>query len=200
MGPSCISSVYGILFLFWIEFAMAFHVSNMLLPNIPNNFNIQTNLKKLNTCHLREIISKRQSHRNDQSDHENHKLPMFPTGQFSPSIDQLAKQYQYQQKIKEYSTVNTSDTEKRVFNDVLQFPCEFAIKVIGLNDGTFANDIVSTVASILLFPPESIKFSRKETTGGKYLSLTLYPSFDCADDLYSVYAALSEYKRVKFVI
>ena len=116
--------------------------------------------------------------------------------QNSPIIQPLSTQYQYQQKIKEYSTQN-----KSVFNDMLDFPCEFSITVIGCNDFTFASDVLSTFASVLSISPECINRSKSRTTaGGKYMSMTLRSSFQCAQDLYSVYSALSADKRVKYIL
>ena len=36
---------------------------------------------------------------------------------------------------------------ERAFEYLVKYPCEFEIKVIGLNEGTFADDIAATVSA-----------------------------------------------------
>lgn len=39
-------------------------------------------------------------------------------------------------------------TAERAFEYLVDYPCEFAIKVIGINEGSFADDIAATVSQV----------------------------------------------------
>lgn len=39
-------------------------------------------------------------------------------------------------------------TAERAFEYLVEYPCEFQIKVIGINEGSFADDIAATVSSV----------------------------------------------------
>lgn len=114
-----------------------------------------------------------------------------------PSIDQLAKQQNLNELVESYR-----NSDRQVFEDKLEFPTKFLIKIVGVNDDSFVADTMKTVASCLSQPEarESLTCSRKETSGGKYVSITVQPLFQTSDEIYAVYAALSTDDRVKFVV
>ena len=58
-------------------------------------------------------------------------------------MNELAKQSILKTKIDE---LKSGERTKKVFEESLQFPCEFTMKVIGENDSTFVNDVISKVA------------------------------------------------------
>lgn len=39
-------------------------------------------------------------------------------------------------------------TAERAFEYLVDYPCEFEIKVIGINEGSFADDIAATVSAV----------------------------------------------------
>ena len=90
--------------------------------------------------------------------------------------------------------------KKSVFEDHVEFPSEFMIKIIGLNEPTFVIDILNSVATIVNVAPEKIAFTTKETAGGKYLSISIKPYFKDASEVYAAYDIVSKDTRVKFVI
>ena len=102
--------------------------------------------------------------------------------------------------MKGFQNEHEKKTNKKVIEDIVTFPTIFMIKVIGINDSTFADDMVSIVAEVIAEPREKIAFSTKETSGGKYLSVSISPTFVKSDDVYAAYEAVSKDGRVKFVI
>lgn len=109
---------------------------------------------------------------------------------------EVSKQEQLQDLIQSYD----SSQRKRVLEDTLSFPTYFQIKVIGLNAPNFAPEIVKTIASCIGDQPKPLSYSLKEASGGKYVSLSIKPSFVSAAEIYSTYDELSKDKRVKFVL
>jgi putative lipoic acid-binding regulatory protein len=90
---------------------------------------------------------------------------------------------------------------KSVFADTMQFPTDFMLKVVGLNEPTFAADIVKLVTT-RIGPQKvaSLSLSTKETAGGKYVSVSIKPLFRSAEELYAVYDAVKQDARVKFML
>ncbi len=121
-----------------------------------------------------------------------------------PSIDAQSKAYEAQQKLSKLKE-EMKTQNKKVFDETIVFPSKFTIKVIGLNDATFAADTVDKIAKILNKSSNEIEFSSREskTTEGKsasFLSLTISPLFNSSTELYAVYDILNSDPRVKFVL
>lgn len=114
-----------------------------------------------------------------------------------PSIDAQAKQQKLKSLVQQYKN---SDGKKRVFDDTVQFPTEFIIKVIGVNDDTLLQDTLQAVAQCIGQQPSAIKHSLKYTEGNQYVSISLMPYFTKSDELYAAYAAVGKDSRVKYVI
>ena len=113
-----------------------------------------------------------------------------------PSIDELAKQQKLRTMIKDYQ----SQPDKKVFDDTMQFPTAFLIKIIGVNDSTFLSDTLNTIAKCTGKSPESISYSTKSTGGGQYLSISSSAMYSKASEIYAVYDAMSKDSRVKFML
>ena len=113
-----------------------------------------------------------------------------------PSIDEFAKQQQLKILMQQYKT----GIEKRVFDDAVVFPCEFMVKIIGVNDPTFLDDTLVAVGRCSGQTPSSIKCSTKITSGGKYLSISLSPIFQKSSQIYEAYDVVSKDSRVKFML
>ena len=114
-----------------------------------------------------------------------------------PSIDAMTRQLKLQSVLQK-GTLPASTNN--VIDQTVVFPSIFLIKVIGANDQTFAQDMVNSVAAVINVLPENIPIETKVTSGGKYQSVTLSPTFQTADEIYKSYAAMSLDKRVKFVM
>ena len=129
------------------------------------------------------------------------------------SIDALAKAQMLKNKISDYNLKgqlpidkdmkdksNSTYEEKKVFKDVLTFPTNFTIKIVGQNHPTFVNDIIASVAAAIGILPDTIKYSISNSKQGNYISVTVTPYFQNSDEIYAAYDAISKDKRVKYVI
>ena len=85
---------------------------------------------------------------------------------------------------------------KRVFEALVEYPCKFTLKIIGMNDGSFALDMVQLIADNCKVEMADIKYSEKNT--GKYLSVTVHAPVESAEMLYALYENIDRDPRVKF--
>ena len=114
-----------------------------------------------------------------------------------PSIDALSKQLQQQKN--GFDVVKNES--RNAIEKTVTFPTStFIIKVIGVNEPSFATDIVNRVAVIVNETPENINVETKVTSGGKYMSISITPTFQAAEEIYRVYQSVQSDARVKFVI
>lgn len=110
-------------------------------------------------------------------------------------------------------------TGPQALRDLVEYPCEFVIKVIGLREvqfevlmpcGTalltinplsqneFARDMVAIISRVTGVEPSSIFFSTRPGSGNKYISVSIHAPVASADILYECYAELSRDPRVKY--
>ena len=78
---------------------------------------------------------------------------------------------------------------------LLEFPCPFPIKAVGLNDGGFENLVVELIGRHAALPAEGAVTSR-DSRGGKYLSVTVTITATGLAQLDDIYRELSADKRV----
>ncbi len=82
---------------------------------------------------------------------------------------------------------------------LLQFPCEFPIKVMGLTDPNFERTIGSAVREIVPeFDPSTIVVEYSKTQ--KYTSLTVTIHATSKEQLDSLYMMLTSHPMVKIVL
>lgn len=144
-----------------------------------------------------------------------------------PDLANVIKESSFQKLVEDYQAVPASDgapttsnaTGRRVFDDALKFPCEFKLKIIGVNDETFVNDVLSSIAAIIGVSADKLSYSVREsasssrsgtgdkvssaesgTTGGKYISLTIKTVYSSADQLYAAYDIAKLDQRIKYVM
>lgn len=84
----------------------------------------------------------------------------------------------------------------RSWDHLVDFPCVFTFKVIGMAQGDFVNDIVDSVASALEMDRKYLKTSFRDR--GKYRSITVEAPVNTSEQIYDVYAAIDRDPRVKF--
>jgi uncharacterized protein len=92
--------------------------------------------------------------------------------------------------------VERARAQKRPLDELVDFPCVFTFKVVGLNEGEFLDDICVAVADALNTATRHLKTSFRDR--GKYRSITLRAPVSSADQIYDVYAAVGKDARVKF--
>jgi putative lipoic acid-binding regulatory protein len=100
----------------------------------------------------------------------------------------------------EIITGDSSDEEQstRVFEKLVDYPCNFQVKVIGLKQGHFTTDIIDIVARVCGVASDQIKFTLRPSRSEKYLSISVECPVQNADMLYEVYGELDKDPRVKF--
>ena len=88
----------------------------------------------------------------------------------------------------------------KVFEKLVEYPCEFTIKVIGFDDETFSADMVKYIAGVVDKPADSIEFSKNDSKQKTYTSVTIKAPVASADELYQCYAVLRQDPRVKIAL
>ena len=88
----------------------------------------------------------------------------------------------------------------KVFEKLVDYPCEFTIKVIGFDDETFSADMVKYIAGVVDKPADSIEFSKNDSKQKTYTSVTIKAPVASAEELYQCYAVLRQDPRVKIAL
>ncbi len=89
-------------------------------------------------------------------------------------------------------------SHKRILEETVKFPSKFMIKIIGNNEGDFANDVLRAISKASGVPVNELCVATREN--GKFMSITINPVFPSAKSIYATYSELSNDKRVKFVL
>lgn len=84
----------------------------------------------------------------------------------------------------------------RVFEALVDYPCEFTMKIVGANEGTFVEEMVAVVAESCRVEIAAIRHSVREN--GKWTSLTVEAPVQSAEMLYALYEKVDRDPRVKF--
>lgn len=82
---------------------------------------------------------------------------------------------------------------------LLEFPCEFPIKVMGESHDEFANLILQAIQQHL---PDfnASRIEMRASTGGKYVSLTCTVLVASKLQLDDIYRSLTSHPKVKYVL
>jgi putative lipoic acid-binding regulatory protein len=82
---------------------------------------------------------------------------------------------------------------------LIEFPCHFAIKVMGETHETFSATIVEVIQTLVpAFTAEHVEM--RASSGGKYISVTGNVYVSSQDQLDGVYRLLSAHPLVKFAL
>ncbi|CAM9929590.1 unnamed protein product [Phaeothamnion confervicola] len=84
----------------------------------------------------------------------------------------------------------------RAFEFLVDYPCDFAVKVIGERSPSFAQDIANVVGEVCNVAGNEIPFTVRDK--GKWQSISLLAPVQSSGMLYKVYEVISEDSRVKF--
>ncbi|MCX8514650.1 MAG: DUF493 domain-containing protein [Burkholderiales bacterium] len=85
-------------------------------------------------------------------------------------------------------------------SQLLQFPCDFIIKIMGLNTAEFVTDIAAIITEHYeLFNPD-IHLVTKQSSNGKYLSISVTIKAQSQQHLDNIYISINKHKLVKFVL
>jgi uncharacterized protein len=82
---------------------------------------------------------------------------------------------------------------------LVEFPCDFLIKVMGETNDDFANAMVRVIQ---VHEPkfDATKVDMRASSGGRFISLTCNVYVTSKAQLDSIYRALSEHPLVKYVL
>ena len=91
-------------------------------------------------------------------------------------------------------TQEVGDTEGTMKTGVIQFPCAFPIKVMGLNTEAFSAAVVAIFRRHL--PDAEISCTGRVSSGEKYLSLTVTITAESQEQLNAIYEDLNRHELV----
>jgi putative lipoic acid-binding regulatory protein len=82
---------------------------------------------------------------------------------------------------------------------LLEFPCEFPLKVMGATQDGFAEEILRVVSS---YAPDfdASRMEMRASSGGNYISLTCTITATSKEQLDNLYRALTSHPMVKVVL
>ena len=97
-------------------------------------------------------------------------------------------------------TTSNLPPEPEIPNETLiEFPCDFPIKVMGETSEDFSKEIIRTIQSVITsFDASQIEM--RGSSGGKYISLTCTVYVTSKQQLDDVYRVLTTHPLVKFVL
>ncbi len=82
-------------------------------------------------------------------------------------------------------------------HELLQFPCKFSIKVMGIATDDFEHFVVNRVRH---YSQDINAVTLRTSRGGKYLSVTVTFNAQSRDQLDALYRELSSHERVTMVL
>ncbi|ADQ85631.1 MULTISPECIES: HP0495 family protein [Methylovorus] len=82
---------------------------------------------------------------------------------------------------------------------LIEFPCDFPIKVMGETHETFSDTVVDVIR---VHAPEfdATRVEMRASSGGRYISLTCYVYVTSKPQLDDIYRALTSHPSVKVVL
>lgn len=82
---------------------------------------------------------------------------------------------------------------------LIEFPCDFPIKVMGETHADFANEMIKTIQTLI--PGfNAAQIEMRGSSGGKYISLTCTVHVTSKPQLDNIYRALTSHNMVKVVL
>lgn len=82
---------------------------------------------------------------------------------------------------------------------LLQFPCDFPIKVMGRDEADFETGVVS-IFEQHLGPIAPARINTRPSSSGNFLSVTVTVRAESQEQLDALYRALSEHEKVLFCL
>ena len=89
--------------------------------------------------------------------------------------------------------------DKAIQETLIEFPCDFPIKVMGETHADFTAEIIKTIRSKLAHFDEN-DIEMRGSSGGKYISLTCTVHVTSKPQLDDIYLALTNHPMVKVVL
>ena len=86
--------------------------------------------------------------------------------------------------------------KSRVFEALVEYPCEFTLKIVGANEGLFVEEMVAVVAEACDVTIDDVSHSVRMV--GKWTSVTVKAPVQSAAMLYALYETVDRDPRVRF--
>jgi uncharacterized protein len=86
--------------------------------------------------------------------------------------------------------------KSRVFEALVEYPCDFTMKIVGANEGAFVEEMVAVVAESCETHPSKVNHTTRAM--GKWMSVTVQAPVQNAEMLYALYEKVDLDPRVKF--
>lgn len=97
------------------------------------------------------------------------------------------------------TTSNLPEEPEILQETLIEFPCDFPIKVMGETHADFSREMIKAIQSVIAsFDASQIEM--RGSSGGKYISLTCTVYVTSKLQLDDVYRALTAHPMVKFVL
>ncbi len=88
----------------------------------------------------------------------------------------------------------------RPLEDLVSYPCVFRFKAVAKAELDVVKDLIARVEAVIGSPIAEGSWSTRESSGGKYVSLTVDVDVTDAQQVYAVYEALRGDSRVTHLL
>jgi len=90
--------------------------------------------------------------------------------------------------------------KRRPIEELQSFPCVFSFKAVGIAGDDFVSSLLSRVARVLGRAVEDSEHRVRASEHGRYTSVTLELPVTSGDQVYSIYEAIREDTRVRYML
>jgi putative lipoic acid-binding regulatory protein len=90
--------------------------------------------------------------------------------------------------------------QQRTFDDLVDFPCKFQFKAVGVAAFGFVHDLLSRVSDVLGRQVRADEHSVRQSARGRYKSVTIELVVHDGDEIRDIYAAMGGDSRVKYLL
>ena len=90
--------------------------------------------------------------------------------------------------------------DRRPIGELLEFPCRYAFKAVGRAEGDFVREMLDRVADVLGRDVLEHEHRVRQSAGGRYESVTIDVWVESGDQVYSVYEAIYDDERVRYLL
>jgi putative lipoic acid-binding regulatory protein len=89
---------------------------------------------------------------------------------------------------------------RRTIDELQSFPCVFSFKAVGVAGEDFVSSLLSRVARVLGRAVTAAEHRVRTSEHGRYTSVTLELPVTSGDQVYSIYEAIHEDARVRYLL
>jgi len=122
--------------------------------------------------------------------------PFIGIGPPDKPINDVTKPEYDDQGYTVYTNEETGE-KSRVFEALVDYPCDFTMKIVGANEGAFVDEILGIVADSCQVAAGT-PIAHKTRSMGKWVSVTVEAPVQSAEMLYTLYENIDKDPRVKF--